>query len=100
MNATMRAKKWQKPKERQPLLRLVLASTDMTRVGVRRAADVAIFLLSILTEAGRWLRWVAGALCEYRPLRIRQAPEKAARELYQEYRSLHEAQPLTQFLRR
>lgn len=100
MNATMRAKKWQKPKERQPLLRLVLASTDMTRVGVRRAADVAIFLLPIMTEAGRWLRRVAGALIGHQPLRIREAPGKAPREVHEVYRSLHQAQPLTQFLRR
>lgn len=98
MNATMRTKNWQKPKEPQPLLKLVMASTDVTRMGFRRAADVAIFLLLTVVMAGRWIRRAMTAVLAQQPLRISKAPGVSI-EVFEEYRSLHEAQPLTPFLR-
>lgn len=101
MSALRRENKWTlKSSERRPLQKPIKAFGYPTLIGLRRAADIALIPLPLILFVGRWLRLIFLAFLEARPLKIRKGPHGPSVEIQEEYRSLHEAQPFTQFLRR
>lgn len=95
MNAPMRrTEMWFR--SRRPYLRLVRVSSDATRVGIVRAADVIHFLLAYVTKVARGGMRLWRLLLVPPVLLVRKSPDKAV-TLEEEYASLREKQPMNPF---
>lgn len=99
MNAyTRENESWQRQRPGTPLLRLFLASTDVTKQGMNRAAHVSNFLLAAAVKAGHGGRGLWRLMTAHPSLVIRKSPNETV-ELAEEYRFLRESVPTTNFLK-
>lgn len=99
MNAYQREnERWQRQRPEIPLLRLVLASSEVTKLGMNRAALMTNFLLAAAVKAGRGGRGLWRCLTIHPSLVIRKGPNESV-ELTEEYRALRESVPPAPFFK-
>lgn len=99
MYALERRKREWEYQNQQRWLKLVAVTGVTAKESVDRAGIVISFLLYIILKAASWMgAWGRLLWHGHRPV-VRTGPWQTE-ELHEQYRTLHEAQPLNPFLRR